>query len=80
MTKKKPTKNEMEIVLSNVIRELEFIGRKLYALDNVFGLYLSWKKDKDKFDKFVKSRVDDAKDKFLSEKLDNSKKEPGDNK
>ena len=73
MTKKKPTKKEVESVLSNVIRELDFIGRKLYAIDNVFNLYLEWNKDKDKFNKFIKDRVKNAKDKILSNESGDSK-------
>ena len=57
MTKKKPTKKELETVISNMINHLRFIEEKLNALDSLFGLYLEWKKDKDKFNKFVEKKV-----------------------
>ena len=77
---KKPTLKDIQLVISNLIKEIEFIGRKLYALDNVFNLYLEWSKDKEKFGKFVQKQVEDAKNNFLSEKLDKSENEPGETK
>ena len=64
MTKQKPTKKEIEIVISDLIRQVEFISRKTYEITVTFGLYLDWKKEKDKFNKFVESEVSDAKSKF----------------
>ena len=80
MTKKKTTKKELESVISNLIREVEFIGRKLYALDNVFNLYLEWNKDKEKFNTFVQDKVKEAQDKVLAMSEKNSKNESGDSK
>tara|TARA_R110002051_G_scaffold163922_1_gene235140 strand:+ start:302 stop:544 length:243 start_codon:yes stop_codon:yes gene_type:complete len=80
LTKKKTTKKELESVISNLIREVEFIGRKLYALDNVFNLYLEWNKDKEKFNTFVQDKVKEAQDKVLAMSEKNSKNESGDSK
>ena len=33
------------------------LDEKLNALDGVFGLYLEWKKETDKFNKFVEKKV-----------------------
>ena len=64
MTKKKPTKKEIESVISNMIREIEFLGRKTYELSTTFVLYLDWKKEKDTFNKFIEEEVSKAKSKF----------------
>jgi len=64
LTKKKPTKKEIEVVLSNVIRQVEFLSRKTYEISQTFGLYLDWKKDTDKFSKFVENEVKKAHDKL----------------
>ena len=53
MVKKKPTKKEFETVISTLINHVHVIEEKLGALDSLFGLYLEWNKDKDKFNKFV---------------------------
>tara|TARA_R100000152_G_C6701111_1_gene130613 strand:- start:21 stop:257 length:237 start_codon:yes stop_codon:yes gene_type:complete len=78
MTKQKATKKEIETVLTNVIREIEHLGRKLYTLDNVFGLYLKWKKEQDKFNKFMKEEFDTAKSKVVN--LKENVNEPGETK
>ena len=67
MTKKKPTKKEIEVVLSNVIRQVEFLSRKTYEISQTFGLYLDWKNEKDKFNKFIEKEVKKAKDKLDKE-------------
>ena len=33
------------------------LEEKLGALDSLFGLYLDWRKDNDKFNKFVEDKV-----------------------
>ena len=59
MVKKKPTKKDIETVISNLIGHVRFIEEKLNALDSLFGLYLDWKKDNNKFNKFVESKVEE---------------------
>ena len=76
MVKKKPTKKEVEIVLSNVIRQVEFLSRKVYEITTTFGLYLEWKKDKNKFNKFISDEVEKAQEDLNKE----NKSEPGDSK
>ena len=74
MTKKKPTKKELETVISNMINHIRFIEEKLNALDSLFGLYLEWKKDKDIFNKFVETKIKNYQSKKDSEN------EPGETK
>ena len=60
----------METVVSTLINHVQAIDQKLSALDSLFGLYLDWKKDKDKFNKFVEGKV----------KAFNNESEPGETK
>ena len=57
MAKKKPTKQEMETVISALIRHVNTLDEKVGAIDSLFGLYLDWKKDKDMFNKFVETKI-----------------------
>ena len=57
MVKQKPTKKEIETVISKLINHVQMLEEKLGAIDTLFGLYLDWKKDKDKFNKFVEDKV-----------------------
>ena len=76
MAKKKPTKKDIEMFVSDLIRQIEFINRKTYEITVTFGLYLDWKKEKDKFNKFIESEVQEAKSKFDSQQ----ESESGDSK
>ena len=71
MVKQKPTKKEIETVVSTLINHVQAIEHKLGALDSLFGLYLDWKKDKDKFNKFVEDR---------DKEYNNKENEPGETK
>ena len=62
MKKKKPTKKDIEVVVSNLIRHLQMIEQKVGALDNVFGTYIKYKKDEKGFQKYVKKQIDLASD------------------
>jgi hypothetical protein len=58
MAKKKPTKQEMETVISALIQHVNTLDEKVNAIDSLFGLYLDWKKEKDTFNKFVKTKIE----------------------
>ena len=60
--KKKATKKDIEIVVSNLIRHLQSIEKNVYAIDNVFGAYIKYKKDEKGFQKYVKKQIDLASD------------------
>ena len=64
MKKKKPTAKQIETVISNIIQQLSYIEQKVNALDNLIGLYFQWKKDTDKFNKFVQKRLKEMQDKI----------------
>ena len=59
MVKKKATKKDIETVISTLINHVRLLEEKLGALDSLFGLYLDWNNDKDKFNKFVEDKVKD---------------------
>jgi len=63
LVKKKPTKKEFETVVSTLINHVQILEEKFGALDSLFGLYLEWNKDKDKFNKFVEEKVKSYQDK-----------------
>ena len=63
MKKKKPTNKQVETVISSMIEQIKRIEYKLNALDNLMGLYFDWKKDTDKFNKFVQKRLKEVEDK-----------------
>ena len=60
--KKKPTKKDIEVVVSNLIKHLQFIEQKVDALDNIFGMYIKYKKDEKGFQKYVKKQINLASD------------------
>ena len=62
MKKKKATKKDIEVVVSNLIRHLQVIEQKADALDNIFGTYIKYKKDEKGFQKYVKKQIDLASD------------------
>lgn len=64
--KKKPTKKDIETVVSNIIRHLQALEQKVDALDNVFGTYITYKKEEKGFQKYIKKQIDleaDGRDK-----------------
>ena len=58
MKTKKPTKKDIEVVLSNLISHLQVIEQKVDALDNIFGTYIKYKKDEKSFQKYIKKQID----------------------
>ncbi len=61
--KKKPTKKELELVISNLIMHIQNIEKKLEALDNVFGMYIKYKKEGEGFQQFIKQKLEKNNDK-----------------
>ena len=60
--KKKPTKKDIEIVLSNVIQNLEQVNMRLNAIDNIFGAYIKYKKDDKSFQGYIQKQADTVSD------------------
>ena len=57
MKKKKPTKKDIEVVVSNLIRHLQIVEQKVDGIDNIFGMYIKYKKDDKSFQKYVKKQI-----------------------
>ena len=57
MKKKKPTKKDIELVVSNLIKHLQMVEQKADAIDNIFGTYIKYKKDEKGFQKYVKKQI-----------------------
>ena len=62
MKKKKQTKKDIEVVVSNLIRHLEVVEQKITDIDNVLGMYIKYKKDEKGFKKYIKKQIDLASD------------------
>jgi len=60
--KKKATKKDIEVVVSNLINHLQVIEQRTDALDNIFGMYIKYKKDEKSFKKYIKKQIDLASD------------------
>ena len=60
--KKKATKKDIEVVVSNLIRHLQIVEEKIDTINNIFGMYIKYKKDEKSFQKYVKKQIDLASD------------------
>ena len=66
MSKKKPTKKDIEIVISNLINHLKAIEARVTALDNVLGLYMKYKKEETGFQEWMNKQLEEKKGKERS--------------
>ena len=57
MSKKKLTNKEITVAIDGLSNNDQFLNNKLLQMDSLFGLYLEYRKETDKFDKFVKGRI-----------------------
>ena len=60
--KKKPTKKDIEIVVSNLIEHLQIVEQKINAIDNIFGMYMKYNGNEKSFQKYVKKQINLASD------------------
>jgi len=58
LKKKKPTKKDIEVVVSNLIRHLQMVEQKVDGIDNIFGMYIKYKKDEKGFQEYIKKQID----------------------
>ena len=73
MKQKKPTRNEIKTVLSNVLVEMSQLSQGLRALDAALGSYIDMKGDTKKWDKYLKNSVKKAKEKNAKQKQSKGK-------
>tara|TARA_R100000501_G_C2573515_1_gene79462 strand:+ start:511 stop:729 length:219 start_codon:yes stop_codon:yes gene_type:complete len=57
LKKKKLTNKEMTEAIAGLSNNDQYLHNKILQYDNLFGLYLEYRKETDKFDKFVKAKV-----------------------
>tara|TARA_R100000306_G_C4352563_1_gene130913 strand:+ start:830 stop:1045 length:216 start_codon:yes stop_codon:yes gene_type:complete len=57
LKRKKLTNKEIAQAIAGLSENDQYLNNKLLRIDNLFGLYLEYRKDTDKFDKFVKGKV-----------------------
>ena len=57
MSKKKLTNKEITVAIDGLSNNDQFLNNKLLQMDSLYGLYLEYRKETDKFDKFVKGRI-----------------------
>ena len=62
MKSKKASKKDIEMVVSNLIKHLQMIERKVDAIDSIFGTFIKYKKDEKGFKKYVQKQVELAAD------------------
>ena len=58
MKKSKLTRKETENYLDGLNGNQKYLYEKLMQIEGLFNLYLQYRKDTDKFGKFVKAKVD----------------------
>ena len=69
LKKKKITRREIEKVLNGLSNNDQYLHNKLLQIDNLLGLYLEYRKDTEKFNKFVTSKAKE----FEQQRSENTK-------
>ena len=57
LKKKKLTNKERDEAIEGLSNNDQILYNKILHIDNLLGLYLEYRKETDKFDKFVKGRI-----------------------
>ena len=68
--KKKPTRKEFESVISTLITHVRMLEEKVAALDNMFGIYLQYKQEGERFQKFIHEKLEANIDKSEDERTE----------
>ena len=59
MSKKKLTNKEITEAIGIIDKNTQYLNNKMLQMDNLFGLYLEYRKNTDKFNKFVKAKAEE---------------------
>mgnify|MGYP003149810230 CR=1 FL=1 len=59
MSKKKLTNKEITEAIGIIDRNTQYLNNKMLQMDNLFGLYLEYRKDNKEFNKFVKAKAEE---------------------
>ena len=75
--RKKPTVKELTAVISNIIRDIEFIKTRVSSVELVLTEYIAWKKDEKKykkhFEKLIEDRAGDSLHNYEQQKVSSEK-------
>ena len=67
MKKKKLTNKERDEAIAGLSNNDQLLYNKILHIDNLLGLYLEYRKETDKFSKFVKAKTEEFEKKQRSE-------------
>jgi hypothetical protein len=67
LSKKKLTNKEITAAIDGLSNNDQFLNKKIIQMDNLFGLYLEYRKETDKFNKFVKGKIKEFEQRQRSE-------------
>ena len=67
MKKKKLTNKERDEAIGGLNNNIQILLNKILSIDNLLGLYLEYRKDTDKFNKFVKAKAEEFEKQQRSE-------------
>ncbi len=59
MKRKKLTNKEITEAIEGLSRNDQYLNDKMLQIDNLLGLYLEYRKDTEKFNKFVKAKAEE---------------------
>tara|TARA_Y100000310_G_scaffold35984_1_gene33925 strand:+ start:743 stop:958 length:216 start_codon:yes stop_codon:yes gene_type:complete len=59
LKKNKLTRKEMEQAINGLSNNDQILHNKILQIDNLLGLYLEYRKDTDKFNRFVISKAEE---------------------
>ena len=59
MSKKKLTNKEITQAIDGLSSNDQYLQNKILQLDKLLGLYLEYRKETEKFDKFVKAKMEE---------------------
>ena len=67
MKKKKLTNKERDAAIDGLSDNDQILHNKILRIDNLLGLYLEYRKETEKFSKFVTGRIEEFENKQRSE-------------
>ena len=68
LKRKALTKKEIEKALDGLSNNDQYLHNKLLQIDSIFGLYLEYRKETEKFSEFVKARTEEFEQKQSKDK------------
>ena len=73
---RKPTMKEVKIAIDNILGYMSDLQRGIQRIDSAFGSYIEFKKDKDKFNKWLTKEMEKLKNEN-SERTENGRSDNG---